>query len=110
MADVNASQNFSEYHDPQEKPDSGDDTSLSQERQPLLDRLPQSLIEWLALFNQGYLVLAGKISFLKHSTSIHLCDFSIPGFPTIEYSNELRWTWYMTGISSQEGSQIWTRF
>ena len=43
MASKNASQNFSENPDPQEKPVSGDDINPSQEQQPLPDRFPQSL-------------------------------------------------------------------
>jgi hypothetical protein len=57
MADKNGSQNFSENLDPQEKPVSGDDITPSQEQPRLPDRLPQSLIEWLARINRRYLAL-----------------------------------------------------
>jgi hypothetical protein len=57
MAEENGSQNFSKNPDPQEKPVSGDDITPSQEQQPLPDRLPQSLIEWLARINHRYLAL-----------------------------------------------------
>ena len=51
MADENVSQNFSKNPDPQVKPVSGDDITPSQEQQTLPDRLPQSLIDWLARIN-----------------------------------------------------------
>ena len=57
MPDKNISQNFSENPDPQEKRISGDDITPSQEQQTLPDRLPQSLIEWLARINRRYLAL-----------------------------------------------------
>jgi hypothetical protein len=57
MADKNGSQNFSENLDPQEKPVSGDDITPTQEQPRLPDRLPQSLIEWLARINRRYLAL-----------------------------------------------------
>ena len=57
MANQYVSQGFSENLDPQEKPVSGDDITPSQEHQPLPDRLPQSLIEWLARINRRYLAL-----------------------------------------------------
>lgn len=57
MADEKLSQNFSKNPDPQEKPVSGDDITPSQEQQPLPDRIPQSLIEWLARINRRYLAL-----------------------------------------------------
>ena len=57
MADESVSQNSSENPDPQEKRFSGDDITVSQEQQPLPDRLPQSLIEWLARINLRYLAL-----------------------------------------------------
>ncbi|MCC6147222.1 MAG: hypothetical protein IT308_06595 [Anaerolineaceae bacterium] len=63
MADESVSQNFSENPDPQEKPVSGNDITPSQEQlcphleAPLPDRLPQSLIEWLARINRRYLAL-----------------------------------------------------
>ena len=57
MADKNSSQNFSENLDPQEKPVSGDDITPTQEQPRLPDRLPQSLIEWLARINRRYMAL-----------------------------------------------------
>lgn len=57
MADENASQNFAKNPDPQEKPVSRDDINPSQEQPRLPDRLPQSLIEWLARINRRYLAL-----------------------------------------------------
>ena len=57
MADESVSQNLSKNPDPQEKPVSEDDITPSQEQQPLPDRLPQSLIEWLARINRRYLAL-----------------------------------------------------
>ena len=36
---------------------SGNDITHPQEQQPLPDRLPQSLIEWLARINRRYLAL-----------------------------------------------------
>ena len=57
MADKNVNPTFSENPDPQEKPVSGDDITPSQEQQVLPDRLPQSLIEWLARINRRYLAL-----------------------------------------------------
>ena len=63
MAGESVSQNPSENPDPQEKPVSGDDITPSQEQlcpqpeAPLPDRLPQSLIEWLARINRRYLAL-----------------------------------------------------
>jgi hypothetical protein len=57
MADSRGSLNLSKNPDPQEKPVSGDDITPSQEQQPLPDRLPQSLIEWLARINRRYLAL-----------------------------------------------------
>lgn len=63
MADESVSQNPSENPDPQEKPVSGDDITHPQERlcpqleAPLPDRLPQSLVEWLARINRRYLAL-----------------------------------------------------
>lgn len=57
MADESVSQNFSKNPDPQEKPVSGDDITPSQEQQPLPDKLPQSLIEWLVRINRRYLAL-----------------------------------------------------
>ena len=57
MAYEIVSQNFSVNPDPQEKSVSGDDITSSQEQQTLPDRLPQSLIEWLARINRRYLAL-----------------------------------------------------
>jgi len=57
MADEHVSQNLPENPDPQQKPVSGDDITPSQEQQLLPDRLPQSLIEWLARINRRYLAL-----------------------------------------------------
>ena len=57
MADESVSQNFSKNLDSQEKPVSGDDITPSQEQPRLPDRLPQSLIEWLARINRRYLAL-----------------------------------------------------
>jgi len=54
MADESVSQNFSKNLDSQEKPVSGDDITPSQEQPRLPDRLPQSLIEWLARINRRY--------------------------------------------------------
>lgn len=57
MADEHVSQNLPENPDPQEKPVSGDDITPSQEQPCLPDRLPQSLVEWLARINRRYLAL-----------------------------------------------------
>jgi hypothetical protein len=57
MANKHVSENSSENPDPQEKTVSGDDITPSQEQQVLPDRLPQSLIEWLARINRRYLAL-----------------------------------------------------
>lgn len=57
MTDECVSQNFSVNPDPQEKRVSGDDINPSQEQQILPDRLPQSLIKWLARINRRYLAL-----------------------------------------------------
>jgi len=57
MADEHVSQNLPENPDQQEKPSSGDDITPSQEQPLLPDRLPQSLIEWLARINRRYLAL-----------------------------------------------------
>jgi hypothetical protein len=53
MKEELVSQNLSENPDPQVKQVSGDDITPSQEQQPLPDRLPQSLIEWLACINRA---------------------------------------------------------
>ena len=47
MADESVSQNLPENPDPQEKPVSGDDITLSQEQQIVLVRPPKSLLDWL---------------------------------------------------------------
>ena len=57
MTDKNGSQNFSKNGLSEEKIDLSDDITPSQEQQPLPDRLPQSLIEWLARINRRYLAL-----------------------------------------------------
>lgn len=57
MADEHVSQNLPENPDPQEKPVSGDDITPSQEQPLFPDRLPQSLIDWLARINRRYLAL-----------------------------------------------------
>lgn len=57
MADEHVSQNSSKNPDPQEKRVSGDDITPSQEQPRLSDRLPQSLIEWLARINRRYLAI-----------------------------------------------------
>ncbi len=57
MADESRNQNIPENPDPQEKPVSGDDITHPQEQQALPDRLPQSLVEWLARINRRYLAL-----------------------------------------------------
>ena len=57
MAQIPVSHDPSTNPDPQEKPVSGDDITPSQEQQTLPDRLPQSLIEWLARINRRYLAL-----------------------------------------------------
>jgi len=57
LADESESRTFSENPYPQEKQVFGDDITPSQEQQVLPDRLPQSLIEWLARINRRYLAL-----------------------------------------------------
>ncbi len=57
MADKSVVQNLIENPDAQEKRVSGDDITHPQEQQTLSDRLPQSLIEWLARINRRYLAL-----------------------------------------------------
>jgi hypothetical protein len=57
MTDENGSQNFSRNNLSEGKSNLSDDINPSQEQQPLPDRLPQSLIEWLALINRRYLAL-----------------------------------------------------
>ena len=57
MANKSVCQNLPENPDPQEKQVSGDDITPSKEQQTLPDKLPQSLIEWLARINRRYLAL-----------------------------------------------------
>jgi hypothetical protein len=57
MANESVSQNSSKKPDPQVNQVSRDDITPSQEQQPLPDKLPQSLIEWLACINRRYLAL-----------------------------------------------------
>ena len=57
MADEHVSQSPSKNPDPQVNQVSEDDITHSQEQQTLPDRLPQSLIEWLARINRRYLAL-----------------------------------------------------
>ena len=57
MADKSVSQNLAKNPDPQVNQVSGDDITPSQEHPRLPDRLPQSLIEWLARINRRYLAL-----------------------------------------------------
>jgi hypothetical protein len=57
MADESVSQNPSKNPDPQVNRVSGDGITHPQEQQTLPDRLPQSLIEWLARINRRYLAL-----------------------------------------------------
>ncbi|OGO66451.1 MAG: hypothetical protein A2Z45_07405 [Chloroflexi bacterium RBG_19FT_COMBO_55_16] len=56
MTDKSVIQNFSENPDAQEKRVSREDITPSLEPR-LPDRLPQSLIEWLARINRRYLAL-----------------------------------------------------
>ncbi len=57
MAQTPVSHNPTQNPDPQEKPVSRDDITHPQEQQTLPDRLPKSLIEWLARINRRYLAL-----------------------------------------------------
>lgn len=57
MAEAHDRQNLSPNPDPQSKRVSGDVITHPQEQQPTPDRLPQSLIEWLANINRRYLAL-----------------------------------------------------
>ena len=57
MTDKNGSQDFSKNGLSEEKSNLSDDITRSQEQQPLPDRLPQSLIEWLVRINRRYLAL-----------------------------------------------------
>ncbi len=53
----NITQNFSKNPDPQSKGISGDDINHSQEQQTIPDKLPKSLIEWLARINRRHLAI-----------------------------------------------------
>ena len=57
MALTPVSHNPTENPDPQVNQVSGNDITPSQEQQVLPDRLPQSLVEWLARINRRYLAL-----------------------------------------------------
>ena len=57
MSDERGSQNLLENPDPQVNRLSGDDITPTQEQPRLPDRLPQSLIEWLARINRRYMAL-----------------------------------------------------
>jgi hypothetical protein len=57
MTDTFVSQNLPVNPDPQVKGVSVNDIPYPQEQQTLPDRLPQSLIEWLARINRRYLAL-----------------------------------------------------
>ncbi len=57
MANELISRNLSQYPDPQKDDLPGDDITRPQEPQNLPDRLPKSLIEWLALINRRYMAL-----------------------------------------------------
>jgi len=57
MADEQDRQNLSQNPDPQLKRISRDVITHPQEQQTVPDRLPQSLIEWLANINRRYLAL-----------------------------------------------------
>jgi hypothetical protein len=57
MSQTPVSHNSPQNPDPQSKSISGDDITHPQEEQTLPDRLPQSLLEWLARINRHYLAL-----------------------------------------------------
>jgi hypothetical protein len=57
MARTPLSHNSPQNPDPQKDGTSGDDITHPQEQQTLPDRLPKSLIEWLARINRRYLAL-----------------------------------------------------
>ncbi|HVP22008.1 MAG TPA: hypothetical protein VMS73_09135 [Anaerolineaceae bacterium] len=57
MAQLSLSHSSPQNPDPQKDGVSGDDITHPQEQQNLPDRLPKSLIEWLARINQRYLAL-----------------------------------------------------
>jgi hypothetical protein len=50
-------ENYPQNPDPQKDGVSGDDITHLQEQQTLPDRLPKSLVEWLARINQRYMAL-----------------------------------------------------
>jgi hypothetical protein len=57
MAETPVSQNSKSNPDPQRNGCSGGDVTHPQEQHTLPERLPQSLIEWLARINRRYLAL-----------------------------------------------------
>ena len=57
MAQTPVSHNSPQNPDPQNDGLPGDDITHPQEQQTLPDKLPKSLIEWLARINQRYLAL-----------------------------------------------------
>ena len=57
MTNKHLGQNFSENPDPQENRLSRDDITHLQEQQSLPNRLPQSLVDWLARINRRCLAL-----------------------------------------------------
>jgi hypothetical protein len=57
MAQTPVSHNPFQNPDPQKDGTSGDDITLPQEQQPIPDKLPQSLVEWLARINRRYLAI-----------------------------------------------------
>jgi hypothetical protein len=76
MAETPLSHNVSLNPDPQVNQVSGDGITPSQEQQPLPDRLPQSLLEWLARtlapaasagVNRRYLALNQDKTIATHS-------------------------------------------
>ena len=57
MTNKHLSQSYSKNPDPQSEGVSENDITHPQKQQTLPDRLPKSLIEWLARINQRYLSL-----------------------------------------------------
>lgn len=57
MTDTTASQNLNVNPDPQVKGVSVNDITHPQEQQSIPDRLPRSLVDWLARINRRYLAL-----------------------------------------------------
>ena len=57
MVHMSASQNNPQNPDPQRDGVAGDDITHLREQQTLPDRLPKSLIDWLARIYRRYLVL-----------------------------------------------------